>query len=286
VAVAHDDGPPTLVLDAGTGIRRLPSLLDGAPFRGSLVLTHLHWDHVEGLPFCPATDRPEARVDVLLPAQPDVGGTAGTTAEAALARMMSPPTFPIGPDGLRGRWTFGSLRPGVHRVQGFAVTAAEVAHKGGVTYGYRISDGASSLAYLPDHRPTAYGPGPDGVGAVPDELVALVSGVDVLIHDAQFLAGEGELAVADDYGHAAAEYAVQLGKAAEVGAVVLFHHSPSRTDDELDALAARYTASAGTRVTVASEGTEIRLGRPLESARVTVPALAHATGGAALEVGR
>jgi phosphoribosyl 1,2-cyclic phosphodiesterase len=260
VAIAPDDGAPTLVLDAGTGIRRLPALLDGAPFLGSLLLTHLHWDHVEGLPFCSSTDRGDARVDVVLPAQP-----GGATAEEALARMMSPPTFPIGPDGLRGAWTFSSLAPGVHRLEGFTVTAAVVAHKGGVTYGYRVTDDTSSLAYLPDHRPTAYGPGPNGVGAVPDQLAALVAGVDVLIHDAQFLACAGELAVADDYGHAAAEYAVDLGNAAEVGAVVLFHHNPARTDDHLDAVAARYAGSSGTRVTVASEGTEIRTGRHLES---------------------
>jgi phosphoribosyl 1,2-cyclic phosphodiesterase len=266
VALAHDDGPPVLVLDAGTGIRRLPALLRGAPFVGTLLLTHLHWDHVEGLPFCSSTDREDAQVDVLLPADPD-----GVTAEASLARMMSPPTFPIAPEGLRGRWTFGSLAAGAHQMEGFTVTAAEVAHKGGVTYGYRVTDGASSLAYLPDHRPTAYGPGPDGIGAVPDELMELVSRVDVLIHDAQFLACAGELAVADDYGHAAAEYAVDLGNAADVGAVVLFHHNPARTDNDLDEVAARYRGVAGTHVTVASEGTVIRPGRPLESAAVIVP---------------
>jgi ribonuclease BN (tRNA processing enzyme) len=264
VAIAHDDQQPTLVLDAGTGIRRLPDLLDGAPFNGTLLLTHLHWDHVEGLPFCSATDRDDARVKVLLPARP-----GGVTAVASLARMMSPPTFPIAPEGLRGRWTFDSLAPGVHQVEGFSVTAVEVAHKGGLTYGYRVADETSSLAYLPDHRPTAYGPGPDGIGAVPDELMELVSGVDVLIHDAQFLACAGELALADDFGHAAAEYAVALGRAAGVGAVVLFHHSPGRTDDELDALADRYGAADPARVIVASEGTVLSVGRPLESPAVT-----------------
>ncbi len=171
----------------------------------------------------------------------------------------------------------------MHEVEHFSVTAAEVAHKGGLTYGYRVTDGTSSLAYLPDHRPTAYGPGPEGIGAVPDELVELVSGVNVLIHDAQFLACAGELALADDFGHAAAEYAVALGRAAGVGAVVLFHHSPERTDDELDAIAARYGAVDPARVMVASEGTVFSVGRPLESPAVTALPLRVA---AMPEVGR
>ena len=132
---------PSLVLDAGTGIRSLTELLGGsgcggggaeraatatdAPFAGTLLLSHLHWDHVEGLPFCTALDRPDARCDLLLPAQPD-----GTGPAAALARMMSPPNFPIGPDGLLGSWTFATLEPGTYQREGWVVTAAEIAHKG------------------------------------------------------------------------------------------------------------------------------------------------------------
>ena len=59
--------PPTLLLDAGTGLRRLPEFLGDRPFRGTLLLTHLHWDHVQGLPFFPSGDREGARVNLLLP---------------------------------------------------------------------------------------------------------------------------------------------------------------------------------------------------------------------------
>ena len=162
VALAHDGQVPGLVLDAGTGIQGLTTILGDDPFEGSLLLSHLHWDHVEGLPFCTAIDRHDARCDLHLPAQPD-----GTGAEATLARMMSPPNFPIGPDGLLGSWSFSSLAPGTHHMEGFTVTAAEIAHKGGTTYGYRVADGGSVLAYLPDHCPTNYGPGPDGSGRGP-----------------------------------------------------------------------------------------------------------------------
>jgi phosphoribosyl 1,2-cyclic phosphodiesterase len=67
VAVAHDGAAPTLLLDAGTGVRRVTSLLAGQPFTGMILLTHLHWDHVQGLPFFRAGDRDDARVTLLLP---------------------------------------------------------------------------------------------------------------------------------------------------------------------------------------------------------------------------
>ena len=258
VALARDGEPPSLVLDAGTGIRSLTELLGGgcggggdsgsAPFTGSLLLSHLHWDHVEGLPFCRALDRPDARCDLLLPAQPD-----GTGAAAALARMMSPPNFPIGPDGLLGSWTFAALEPGTYEREGWVVSAAEIAHKGGTTFGYRIEGDGSALAYLPDHCPTAYGPGPDGWGAYPPAVLDLVRGVDLLIHDAQLTADQ--LPDGAAYGHAAMEYAVALGEQAGASTVVLSHHSPGRTDDQLDEIARRFRNHAAPSVVVAVEGT-------------------------------
>lgn len=247
VAIAHDTGPPSLVLDAGTGIRRLTDLLGGAPYDGSVLLSHLHWDHIEGLPFCAATDRDDARCDLWAPIQAD-----GTGVEAALGRMMSPPNFPIAPAALRGAWSFTGLGEGDHQIEGWSVRAASVAHKGGVTYGYRITDGRSVLAYLPDHCPTCYGPGPDGLGEYPAPVLDLARGADLLIHDAQLTAAE----VPDEavFGHAASEYAVALGAAAGVATVVLFHHSPRRTDVMLDMVAARSAGTHAPRVVVASEG--------------------------------
>ena len=101
VAIAHDDDArPTLVLDAGTGLRQVTPLLGGQPFDGTILLTHLHWDHVHGLPFFTGGDREGSRVSLLLPEQED-----GASAEQALAKGMSPPHFPIGPSELRGAWT-------------------------------------------------------------------------------------------------------------------------------------------------------------------------------------
>jgi phosphoribosyl 1,2-cyclic phosphodiesterase len=252
VAVSHSPGSPSeLVLDAGTGLANLTSLLGGGPFAGTILLTHLHWDHSLGLPFFGAGDRDDARVRLLLPDQQD-----GSSAEAVLARVMSPPFFPIPPGGLRGDWTFGSISPGQLKAEGFAVEAREIPHKGGRTFGYRVSDGRCALAYVTDHCPTAFGLGPDGVGEYHDSALALAEGADLLVHDAQLLAEE--VAAEAMFGHAAAEYAVRLAIGAGARRVALVHHKPSRTDAELDEVARRF-AGAPIPVTVAAEGAAIEL---------------------------
>jgi phosphoribosyl 1,2-cyclic phosphodiesterase len=203
------------------------------------------------MPFFPAGDRDDAQVSVLLPAQAD-----GRSAEEVLARGMSPPQFPISPTELRGQWSFGDLSPGRLEIEGFTVEAREIPHKGGRTFGYRVSDGRSAMAYAPDHCPTVFGPGPDGWGEYHEDALALAAGVDVLVHDAHLLAGE--LAAEAAWGHAAADYAVALGERAEARRVVLFHHKADRTDDELDELG-RGFESAAVQVTVGAEGMVLEL---------------------------
>jgi phosphoribosyl 1,2-cyclic phosphodiesterase len=239
VALApHGHDVPTLVLDAGTGLRSVSRLLPGPSFQGAILLSHLHWDHVQGIPFFIAGDHPDSVVDLYLPAQDDLSG------RDLLAKMMSPPSFPISPEGLRGRWTFHALQPEVFTVGGFRVTTAEVAHKGGRTFGYRIEDETGSVAYVPDHAPTQ---------GCSDELVALLQGVDLLLHDAQFL--ESERGVADLFGHATIDEALGLASDANAGRLVLFHHGPARTDAQLDAIASKYGSPA---VLVATEGQILR----------------------------
>lgn len=250
VAIAHDDAPVTLILDAGTGIRRAGALLNGAAFSGTILLSHLHWDHVHGLPFFEAADRDDANVSVHLPDQEDE-----TEAVEVLARGMSPPHFPVRPDELRGKWFFANLVPGIAPFEEFTVTTEEIPHKGGRTYGFRVSDGHSAIAYLPDHCPSVLGDGPDGWGEYHEAACDLVTGADVLIHDAQLVSEE--LITEAHFGHAAAEYAVGLARHCGVPHVVLFHHKPDRTDDQLDQLAARFDATP--RVTVATQSTVLNL---------------------------
>jgi phosphoribosyl 1,2-cyclic phosphodiesterase len=251
VALAHDGEPPSLVLDAGTGIRGLGDLMGTAPFQGAVLLGHLHWDHTQGLPFSRAIDHDGAQVRLGLPDQGD-----GHRAVDVLRRAMSPPHFPIPPEELRGRWTFEGLAPGTHQVAGFEVLALEIPHKGGRTYGYRVTDGHAAVAYLSDHGPSALGPGPDGWGPYHDAALALADGVDVLLHDAQHTAEE--LPSRAHFGHSAADYAVRLGELAAARSVLLFHHDPGRTDAELDDMVAGFTGRA-VPVSAAAEGMALDL---------------------------
>jgi len=245
VALAHDGRPPSLVLDAGTGLQRLGPLLGDAPFRGTILLGHLHWDHTHGLPFSRPVDRPDSQVRLLMPGQGDPVGV--------LERVMSPPHFPIGPTGLRGDWRFEGLEPGVHRIEDFTVLALEIPHKGGRTFGFRVDDGVSAVAYLSDHCPVSLGPGPDGLGPYHESALALADGVDLLFHDAQYTAEE--LPGRATFGHSAAGYAAGLGAASGAARVVLYHHDPGRTDDEVDALTAAVAAAAEVPVEAAVERT-------------------------------
>jgi ribonuclease BN (tRNA processing enzyme) len=239
VAVFADGADrPSLILDAGTGLRSATGLLGGAAYEGAIVLSHLHWDHMQGLPFFAAGDRAGARVDLYLP------GQDGKSGRDLLAQSFAPPAFPITPEGLHGTWGFHALSDGSHRIAGFDVTAVDVEHKGGRTFCLRVADDRGSFAYLPDHAPGS---------AVSAELRSILRGVDFLLHDAQFLEAERPMAV--DYGHATVEDAVRLATASDVGRLVLIHHSPARTDDELDAIASWVPSLAGDLpVVVAHEG--------------------------------
>lgn len=253
IAVSADGAGPTLILDAGTGITAVTRLLEGEPFRGTILFGHLHWDHTQGLPFFSGGDNPGARVTVAVPAQGDT--------EAVLERMMSPPHFPITPRQLRGDWSFVGLDPGESSIEGLGVRAVEVPHKGGRMFGYRISDGVSTFTYVSDHGPIDAGPGPEGLGEYHPAIMELAEGADLLIHDAQYTVEE--FGPRSHFGHSAVDYTVNLGLKAGVKRLLLFHHDPSHGDDRVDqilahALELRGAAEMG--LESAREGTEIELG--------------------------
>jgi phosphoribosyl 1,2-cyclic phosphodiesterase len=238
-------GHGPLFFDLGTGARYLGAdeAHDGT-FRGTCLLSHLHWDHTQGLPFFTAADRADARTVLVMPAQ-------GDPAEV-LGRAMSPPHFPIGPDGLGGSWTFRGIEVGSHHLEGFRVDAFEVPHKGGRTFGYRVTDGDRSLAYVPDHLPD---------DTTHDDVVEHLRGVDLLVHDAQFTDAEAGLARA--FGHATIDQAVTLARDAGAGELLLFHHAPGRDDDAVDHLlsvARDRSGPGGPLVTAAREGDTLAVG--------------------------
>ena len=156
--------------------------------------------------------------------------------------MMSPPFFPIAPSAAPRRLAVRPRsREAPSRPRASASLAVDVPHKGGHTVGFRVSDGRSSVAYIPDHCPTALGPGPDGIGEYHEAALELARDVDLLIHDAHLRAEEVE--AEGSFGHAAAEYAVRLGALAGARRVALFHHRPERSDAEVERTLCRFAES-------------------------------------------
>ena len=250
MAIAADGQSPSLVLDAGTGLRNLSALLCGAAFRGTIILGHLHWDHIMGIPFFAAGDRPDAEVQLLLPEQ-------GLDPLEVLKRVMAPPLFPITPLDLRGDWTFTTYGEGKFDAGPFSVLAREIPHKGGRTMGLRISDGRASVAYLSDHSPHDVGPGADGLGEMHPAAVELAADVDLLIHDAQYTTAE--LPARSTWGHAAAQYCVTLAEHCNAKRVALYHHDPTRTDVQVNALRDELSAANNIDVEIAAENATITL---------------------------
>ena len=147
---------------------------------------------------------------------------------------------------------------------------------GGRTFGFRVEDDRSSLTYISDHSPTSLGPGPDGLGERHEAALDLARDTDVLIHDAQHLAdqfpGVGVL------GHASVEYCVELAREAGAATLVLFHHAPSRTDGEVDAILQHAQTLAAGELTVlaAYEGLVLDLSAPTDPPSEGRPAHAAA----------
>jgi phosphoribosyl 1,2-cyclic phosphodiesterase len=246
--VADDDDP--IVLDLGTGLRRLGSVLRGDPIRGTALVSHLHFDHVQGLPFFTPLLHHDTHLVVHGP-QPD--GFADLC--AAFDAFVRPPFFPVHIDDFLGQVEFSDADAGTFEAGRSKVTAAEIPHTDR-TFGYRIDTGDVTVAYLPDHQQPK-----DGGYEVADSALALCEGVDLLIHDAQYL--PAEFAKKRDWGHCTVEYALSVARQAGAKRLALFHHDPARTDDALDALVrcARIEGERwGIEVFAAAEDQVLRLG--------------------------
>ncbi len=181
VEVVGSDGT-LLVLDGGTGIRRLGMALPRSLRRLDILLTHLHMDHIQGLAFFPPLRNPDVEVHIW--------GPASTTLSLRdrLTRYLSPPLFPVFLREMRSNLFLHEVPCEEFKVGDFHIASALVCHPD-PTVGYRIATPSASLAYLPDHEPALgaheFPPGRDWTSGY-----TLAAGVDVLIHDAQYTSEE------------------------------------------------------------------------------------------------
>jgi ribonuclease BN (tRNA processing enzyme) len=237
------DGEAPLLLDLGTGISSMAGhgvFADG--FRGHALVTHLHFDHVLGLPFFTPVNRPGARLEVFGPYQQD-----GSLGEAFHA-LVRPPYFPIHLGELRGDITFHELSADTFALGALKVTSRVIPHVG-TTLGYRIEADGKSLCYVSDHQ------APVDQQSVAEAVLELCDGADLLIHDAQYT--DAEFLAKPDWGHSTVEYALLVAQRATVRRLCLFHHDPSHSDDDIDRVLERLRPSAeaaGVPVLAAAEG--------------------------------
>lgn len=230
VEVSTSDERTALVLDAGTGIRRLGlELAERGVEHVHLCLTHLHLDHLEGLRFFAPLWDERITLDVWGPPSPVV------TLRERIARSFSPPLFPIDLRRVPARVSFRDIPRQPWAIDGVTLSAELVMHPG-PTVGFRVEDGGATLAYLPDHEPALVGPIADRTR---DWLSggSIAADADVLLHDAQYFADEYYDRIG--WGHSSVEDAVTYAHMVGARRLVLFHHEPDRGDSSLERLGAQ-----------------------------------------------
>jgi phosphoribosyl 1,2-cyclic phosphodiesterase len=228
-------GPAILIFDAGTGMRALGRCLmqEGGLLDADVFFSHLHLDHIIGLPFFAPLFAPGHRLRLWAGNLTPEHGL-----EEAVRRMMSPPLFPVEVEVCRAAIEYHDFRAGevLAPRPGVTLRTAPLDHPDGAT-GYRLEFAGKAVAYLTD---TATRP-----GGCEDAIVALARDADLMIFDCTYT--EEEIAAHAGWGHSTWRDAVRLAEAAGAKTLCLFHHDPDHDDAFMDALAARANAArAGT----------------------------------------
>lgn len=252
VQLEGSDGT-VLVLDAGSGIRRLGMALPRSLRRVDILLTHLHMDHIQGLGFFRPIRTPGVEVHVWGPATTTKG------LRTRLTRYLSPPLFPVVLRELESSLHLHQVPCGDFQIGEFTISAALICHPD-ATVGFRISNGLASMAYMPDHEPAL------GVRNFPMDPAwtsgsDLARGVDLLIHDGQY--SHEEYSERVGWGHSSLRDTFRFAALSQVRELVPFHHDPSHNDDDLDRLISSTVSEENPsyRVSPGIEGAVFDLGK-------------------------
>ncbi|MDH3386260.1 MAG: MBL fold metallo-hydrolase [Gammaproteobacteria bacterium] len=246
-----------LILDAGTGIRLLGRELARKSTPVSILLSHGHWDHIQGYPFFEPIYQPDREINVYISVE------SGHKLLSKLFEQMDGTHFPVKAEDLPSYniAKFKGIESELYEREGIKLIKQKLNHPGGGV-AYKINENGATCAYVtdnelvPPHKPvTSY-----------DQWVNYLHGVDVLIHDAQYT--EDDMPHKHGWGHTLISQARQLATDAEVGTLVMFHHDPDRSDSELDEIQIEnqnYLKShrAPTRSVCAAEGMSISLTKPI-----------------------
>lgn len=212
-----------LFFDGGTGIRRAGlNLLRTAPelTEGTIFLSHLHWDHIQGLPFFPPLHIPRYRYTVYGPIRID------QDLEHRLGKQMSELFFPVTLAQVQDHVRFEGIVEEPITLGPTVVTPRHLDHPEGV-FGYRIEDGGRVLVYASDVEQPPDAP-------LSEDIRILAQDADVLIFDAQYTPDEYESH--RGWGHSTWKTATEVARELGVGKLVLFHHEPNHSDDQIDAI--------------------------------------------------
>lgn len=213
-----------LIIDSGTGIRLLGVELEKAnhPLKLNLLITHSHWDHIQGFPFFMPANRNGGFITIY--GCPNLGGVT----KESILNQMDNRNFPISYNSLKANIEFQEICEDT-KLMGMRITLMKINHPG-AGLGLKFTNESGSVAFITDHEleDKPY------IGASLEETLEFCRGADILIHDAQYL--REEMDHFKGWGHSAIEDVFEMAAAAEVKRLILFHHDPNRTDEQLTAI--------------------------------------------------
>ncbi|MBL7811053.1 MAG: MBL fold metallo-hydrolase [Bacteroidetes bacterium] len=226
--VVISEGNDVLVLDGGTGILRIPPELFKRSHKITILLTHLHLDHIQGLGFFKPMYNPAYDIHILGPAG------YNTTLKDRLIRYFSPPLFPVHFRDLPSRIQLHEIGHDTFALGPFRIHSNFICHQG-PTLAFRVAVGNKSVAYFPDHEPVLV----SDIWEAGKEWISgmdVAEGADILIHDAQYTSAEYEKR--QGWGHCSQSDALRFAAMADVKKLLLFHHDPDHTDERLEEMLA------------------------------------------------